>query len=171
MANFYGVPGQRYNTRGGPYVADLYGYIPNVAANDAGDMVDSGAIPAGAGLGTCIGKIIGGNANSTADQPVQLFVPAGAGYAITKITGARASTSLTTAAGGFYTAAAKGGTVLVLAAQAYTAFTGPTVVSSLTVVAAQLALLQTANPIYWSLTTAQGAPATLDLFIFGDLLG
>jgi hypothetical protein len=38
-------------------------------------------------------------------------------------------------------------------------------------VAAQLALAQTANPLYFSLTTAQGAAATADIFVYGDLIG
>jgi hypothetical protein len=168
--NMIGSPGQRYATRGAVYTASALGSILNVANNDVGDMLESGCLPVGAGLGTLIGKLVGANMNVTTDQPIPLFVPAGATYGITKIWGSNAQISMTTAVGGIYTLGAKAGTVIVLATQPFSAFTGPTVYAALTVVAAQLALTQTANPLYLSLTTGQGAAGTMDINVFGDVL-
>jgi hypothetical protein len=166
----WGLPGEIYLCRSSiRYTADGGGFITNVANNDVPDLLDAACSPmAVSGL---IGRLINANMNVTTDQPIPLNVPTGARYLLTKIWVGNASTSLTTAAGGFYTAAAKGGTVIVLAAQAYTAYTGPTVYAGVTVVAAQLALAQTANPLYFNLTTAQGAAATADIFVYGDLIG
>jgi hypothetical protein len=167
--NLYGIANQTYQARNARYVADTGGFLPNVANNDVGDLLESGCIPMSAGR--VLGRVIGANMNVTTDQPIFLNVPAGARYRLTEIWVANASVSLTTAVGGVYTAAAKGGTVLVLATQAYTAFTAATVLAAITVVAAQLAVTQNANPIYLSLTTPQGAAATADFFVFGDILG
>ncbi len=167
--NMWGGAGQKYQTRGAVYTADAGGFIANVANNDVMDMLDSGCTISS--VGGVLGRLLGANMNVTTDQPINLQVPAGARYGITKIWGANATVNLTTAAGGIYTAAAKGGPVIVLAAQAYTGFSAATVFAGLTVVSAQLALTQTANPLYFNLTTAQGAAATMDLFVFGDVLG
>ena len=167
--NMYGTPGLIYKTRGANYTPDRYGYIANVGNNDVDDMIKSGAFFQS--VGGVLGRAFGVDMNSTADQPISLQVPPGARYGITKIWVANASISLTTAAGGIYTAASKGGTAIVAAAQAYAAYTGPTVFAGLTVVAGQLAVVQTANPLYLSLTTPQGAAATADVFVYGDLLG
>jgi hypothetical protein len=168
--NMWGVPGQTYEARGANrYIADTGGMIANVANIDVVDMLASGCEIMS--VGGVIGRLLGANMNVTTDQPIPLQIPSGARYGITKIWCANASVSLTTAAGGIYTATSKGGTAIVAAAQAYTAFNAATVFAALTVVAGQLALTQTANPLYVNLTTAQGAAATLDFFVFGDLLG
>jgi hypothetical protein len=168
----WGLPGEVYLCRSSTrYTADGGGFITNVANNDVPDLLDAACSPmAVSGL---IGRLINANMNVTTDQPIPLNVPTGARYLLTKIWLGNASTSLTTAAGGIYTAAAKGGTVIVLAATVYTGFTGPTVYATIAggVVAAQLALAQTANPLYFNLTTAQGAAATADIFVYGDLIG
>jgi hypothetical protein len=107
--------------------------------------------------------------NSTSDQS---FLPFGGGappsYVITHIRAVNASISLTLAVGGIYTAASKGGNALVAAGQVYSALTGSTIGLDLTL-AAVGAGLQSAIPIL-SLTTAQGATATADLYIFGRLI-
>jgi hypothetical protein len=164
-----GSPGQQYKTRGGTYVAGPNGIILNVANNDIGDMEQSGALPTGTGP-NILGSFVGLNMNITTDQPLALAVPSGASYFLTHVVMRNASISLTTAAGGLYTAASKGGTVLVLAATVYTGFTGPTITAPVLIVAAQAAALQTANPIYFSLTTGQGAAATADMLIYGDVI-
>jgi len=87
-------------------------------------------------------------------------------YLIERIRVVNASISLTTAAGGIYTAAAKAGIAVVAAAQVYTALTGPTLGTDLTVAAAGLDAL-TADELYLALTTAQGAAATADIYVFG----
>jgi hypothetical protein len=133
------------------------------------DLLDSGCVPTGGGA-TLLGSFTGLNMNITTDQSLTLTVPSGAYYFLKYAVGRNASTSLTTAAGGIYTAASKGGTAVVAATQAYTALTGSTLSFALTVVAGQLLVLQTANPLFFSLTTGQGAAATMDLLIYGDVV-
>jgi hypothetical protein len=167
--NMQGIPGTSYRTRGGVYVPDKGGFIANVANNDVADMLESGAFMQS--VGGVIGRLIGADMNVTTDQAIYLQVPTGARYGITKIWCANASISLTTAAGGIYPAVSKGGTAVVANSQAFSGFSASTVFAALTVVAGQLAVVHTENPLYLSLTTAQGAAATLDFFVFGDVLG
>jgi len=79
-----------------------------------------------------------------------------------------ASISLTTAAGGFYTAAAKGGTALVAAGQAYSALTAANLAMECTLNAAA-DWWAAGTPVYLSLATAQGAAATADVYVYGDV--
>lgn len=115
-------------------------------------------------------RLIGANMNVTTDQ---VFVPylwtPGQQYLIERIRAVNPSISLTTAAGGVYTAASKGGNTLVLSSQVYTGATNATSGQDLTL-ASQGAGLRTEIPIL-SLTTAQGAAATADFYIFGSLIG
>ncbi len=115
-------------------------------------------------------RLTGANMNATTDQA---FVPylwtPGAQFLIERIRVVNASISLTTAAGGIYTAAAKGGNAIVAAAQAYSALTGPTIGLDLTIAAVGNGL-QTATPIL-SLTAAQGAAATADFYVYGSIIG
>lgn len=109
-------------------------------------------------------KLITANMNTTADQSfVKQFDFTN--YIITRIRTANASTSLSTAAGGIYTAASKGGSALVASGQAYSALTGSTLGVDLTLAAVALGV-NTATPIL-SLTTGQGGAATADLYIIG----
>lgn len=109
----------------------------------------------------CIGRVNNANMNSTADQAITLD---SGQWKIEAIYLTDASTSMTTAAGGFYTAAAKGGTAIVAAGQTYTGLTAAT-----SVVAPTMAATPTVSggTIYFSLTTAQGSTATADIFVFG----
>lgn len=120
------------------------------------------------------GSLLGANFNSTSDQAIPISVPSGT-YAVEAIAVSNPSISLTTAAGGFYSAVSKGGVAIVASGQAYsgltthaanttgnfllatistagttTAFQGPTQTSPI-------------STIYFSLTTAQGAAATADI--------
>ena len=130
-----------------------------------------------------LGQLRGANFNVTTDQAIYLDQPnthpSSTKYLITAILVTNASTSLTTAAGGVYTAASKGGTVLVASSQVYTALTASNIPLALTLAAGATGvvyatqnttnaqgLLQT-TPIYLSLTTAQGAAATADVYVFG----
>jgi hypothetical protein len=117
-------------------------------------------------LSGMIGYLLGANFNVTTDQTIPMLVGASQRYRITKITVTNASVSLTTAAGGVYPAASKGGTAIVASGQVYTALTTAAAAVDLTLASA---LRGTAAPIL-SLTTAQGAAATADVYVFGDLL-
>lgn len=110
----------------------------------------------------------GANMNTTADQPIPVNLKGATKYIIEKIVVTNANTTLTLAAGGIYTAAAKGGTAIVTAAQAYSALTASTKVLALTLAA--LTDVLTANTIYFALTTAQGGAATADVYVFGRVL-
>jgi hypothetical protein len=111
------------------------------------------------------GLLKGANLNTTADQPITL-TGNNPNYRVTAVYVANPSAAVTTAAGGIYTAAAKAGLAVVAAGQAYSGLTsvGPNTAGSLislTVVNGNL----TANPLYFSLTTAEGAARTADIYV------
>ncbi len=111
------------------------------------------------------------NMNTTNDQTFN-FVGGelrGLRYLIDRIVCLNASTSLTTAAGGIYDTASKGGNALVANSQAYSALTGSTLALDLTIAAVGKAIVSGVAPIL-SLTTAQGAAATADFLIFGRIM-
>ncbi len=110
---------------------------------------------------TLLGKLLGANFNTTGDQLIGI-IPSN--VIVTQILVTNASISLTTAAGGFYSAASKGGTPIVAAAQVYSALTTSVIALNLTIAAF---LRITANQIFFALTTAQGAPATADIYVYG----
>ena len=114
-----------------------------------------------------LASLIGADFNVTTDQSIT--IPAGR-WIVRKIVVSNASISLTTAAGGIYTAASKGGTAIVAAAQVYSALTASGKFVDLTLAAGMATDILTATTIYFSLTTAQGAAATGDIFIIGDRL-
>jgi hypothetical protein len=113
-----------------------------------------------------LGRLLSADMNSTADQAIYVV---SSNYVLYGILATNASTSLTTAAGGVYTAVSKGGTAVVAAGQTYTALTGSTKALWLTIAAAGQDRL-TAAPLYLSLTTGQGSAATADLYVFGYAL-
>lgn len=87
-------------------------------------------------------------------------------YDIHSIYVRNASISLTTAVGGIYTAAAKGGTAIVAAGQVYSTLTGPTIGMQLTIEPVGMDE-RNATALYLNLSTAQGAAATADVFVYG----
>jgi hypothetical protein len=109
-------------------------------------------------------RLRGADMNVTTDQ---VFERLGVypSYIITSIRCNNASISLSTAAGGIYSGAAKAGDAVVAAAQAYSALTGPTLGIDLTIAAVGRGV-RTGAPIL-SLTTAQGAAATADFYVIG----
>jgi hypothetical protein len=122
------------------------------------------------GFSQLLFKLIGANMNVTTDQLMSVIggsLPAA--YMIDAIRVANASISLDTAAGGVYTAITKpAGGIIVAAAQAYSDLTGPTLALDLTLTALGKAIRSTAP--YFSLTTAQGAAATADIYVFGRVM-
>lgn len=117
------------------------------------------------------GKLAGANFNSaSADQAIPISAPS-ALYMLDAITINNASLSLTTAAGGFYTAAAQGGVALVAATQAYSTLTSAANDAAGSAMSATIATAGATNAldlpvIYFNLTTAQGAAATADIRAF-----
>ncbi len=143
-----------------------------LAAATAACLLASPALAySGPGQVTLIGGIIGANFNSTADQAIPIL-PQVSKYRITEIDVTGCSTSLTLAAGGFYSAASKGGTAIVAAAQVYSGLTGSTLVLNPTISATGGGTAWTLATIYFALTTAQGGAATCNIAIYGvDLTG
>lgn len=117
--------------------------------------------------GMLLGSKIGANMNSTADQAITM---SSTSYVIEEILVTNASISLTTAAGGVYTATSKGGSALVAAAQVYSALTASTKYLRLTLGGTATTDRLTGATIYLSLTTAQGAAATANVYVFGTRL-
>jgi hypothetical protein len=104
----------------------------------------------------------GVNVNSTGDQAT-LAINNASSYSVSNVVFTNASISLTTAAAGLFTAPAAGGTGLVANA-ALSALTSSTIVSQRTVASTAL---QTAQNLYLNVGTAQGAAATMDVYVYG----
>jgi hypothetical protein len=104
----------------------------------------------------------GVNVNSTGDQAT-LAINNASSYSVSNVVFTNASISLTTAAAGLFTAPAAGGTGLVANA-ALSALSASTVVSQRTVASTAL---QTAQNLYLNVGTAQGAAATMDVYVYG----
>ena len=84
-------------------------------------------------------------------------------YSVSNVVFTNASTSLTTALAGVFTAPSAGGTAIVANA-ALSAMTASTVVSQRTVASTAA---QTGQNLYVNVGTAQGAAATMDVFVYG----
>lgn len=126
------------------------------------------------GVQRLIGVLLGVNANSAAtDFPVPLLLLAACNFEVTQCSLNNASISLTTATAGLFTAAAAGGTPLA-ADQALAALTAPGKNLNLTMAAGAATNIwnQTtqANVLYFRIGTAQGAAATVDVYLWGKVL-
>lgn len=84
-------------------------------------------------------------------------------YSVSNVVFTNASTSLTTALAGVFTAPSAGGTAIVANA-ALSALTSASVVSQRTVASTAA---QTGQNLYVNVGTAQGAAATMDVFVYG----
>jgi len=104
----------------------------------------------------------GVNVNSTGDQAT-LAINNASSYSVSNVVFTNASISLTTAAAGLFTAPSAGGTGLVANA-ALSALSASTVVSQRTIASTAL---QTAQNLYLNVGTAQGAAATMDVYVYG----
>lgn len=145
--------------------ADYLGYVLGRNTLTATIKTSGGVVATGTEM--LLGTKLAANMNSTADQAISLTRIGSKNFRITRIYVTGASTSLTTAAGGVYTATSKGGTALVAAGQAYSALTGSTIGLDLTIAAVRTLAQST---IYLSLTTAQGSAATANIYVFGYVL-
>lgn len=149
------------------YTADSDGLIKNVGTPaDVADLVAAGCAVLSPPPTDLLFTLKGANMNSTADQ---IMTPTFNGkFRVKRIVVLNASVSLTTAAGGVYPAAAKGGTAVVASGQAYSALTAAAIALEATLNAAS-AVLAAGTSLYLSLTTGQGAPATADVYVYGDV--
>ena len=103
----------------------------------------------------------GVNVNATGDTVLPILNTGS--YSVSNVIFTNASTSLTTAAAGLFTAPSAGGTGIVANA-ALSALTGATVVSQRTVASTAA---QTGQNLYVNVGTAQGAAATMDVYVYG----
>ncbi len=113
-----------------------------------------------------IGSLRTADFNVTSDQLIALTI--NAKYRVRRISVlATTVNGMSTAAGGVYTATAKGGSAIVAAGQAYTGLTNALTALDLTLALPNLVLVA-GTPLYFSLTTGQGAAAHADIFVYGD---
>ena len=101
------------------------------------------------------------NCNVVADTVLPIINTSS--YSISNVIFTNASTSLSTAAAGLFTAPSAGGTGIVANA-ALSALTTASVVSQRTVASTAA---QTGQNLYFNVATAQGAAATCDVFVYG----
>ena len=114
-----------------------------------------------------------GGALAVGDQPINWFVAPTQYYRLTKITAKNASRTFQSgsAAGGIYTAVAKGGSAVVANSQTYAALHADLATANLdlTLVSGVGTLGEYVNtPLVYSLTTADGTAGTIDLFVQSD---
>jgi len=142
------------------------------AAN--GVIVDGGPMPTGRVMVSARGV----NFDTTNDQPI-IFPQYVTAFRLVNIIVTNASLSLTTAVGGFYPAASKGGTPIVAATQVYSSLTASSKLMTATLASfgsttrfssANLASISGLLAIYFALTTAQGAAASADIYFDLDNL-
>jgi hypothetical protein len=138
-----------------------------------GILQDGGAFPAAARV---IGSFRGANFNTTNDQPISIPSRIVA-FAITGIIVTNATVSLTTAVGGFYPQAAKAGTAIVSAAQAYSSLTTAAGLLNVTLAsfgantrfsASNLGAIGGILQVWLSLSTPQGGAAQADVYLLGQ---
>ena len=106
--------------------------------------------------------VTGVNVNATGDQAVLPIINS-SNYSIANVVFTNASVSLSSAAAGLFTAPTAGGTGVVANA-ALSALTGSTVVSQRTVASTAI---QSGQNLYLNVGTAQGAAATMDVYVYG----
>jgi hypothetical protein len=155
-------------TSGAVYLSDKNQLIVSttMSSQDRDDLKAAGCFVLTPPPTDLLGYIKSANFNATADQAVNLLI--NAKYRIRRITALNTSVNgMSTAVGGVYTAAAKGGSAIVANTQAYTGLTNALTALDLTLALPNL-VLAAGTPLYLSLTTAQGAPATADIAVYGD---
>jgi len=103
----------------------------------------------------------GVNVNATGDTVLPILNTGS--YSVSNVIFTNASVSLSSAAAGLFTAPSAGGTGIVANA-ALSALTSATVVSQRTVASTAA---QTGQNLYINVGTAQGAAATMDVFVYG----
>lgn len=143
--------------------------LPSIAPAQITQYPLVGSIGTCAAGSTCVlGKLKSANFNATSDQAITIApFTSGSKYMITEIDVANCSVSMTTAQGGVYTAASKGGTIIGATTTPFTNCTGATKRHRLTALTNMDSNTLTAATLYLSLTTAQGVAATADVYIIG----
>jgi hypothetical protein len=153
------------------YSADVQGLIVDVSPGDVASLQWNGCELIGVGSVGLLGRLLNVDMNSTADQLIPMFVDLSSFYRVTKVTAKNASLSMTTAAGGIYPAPSKAGTALVAHTSVnFNGLTSSSLVEDMTIATTPGKTEYPGTQTwYLSLTAAQGAVATLDLYLYGDL--
>lgn len=152
---------------GGPYTAASDGIVTGVSANDVHALDASGCAKVGVAGPTLIGRLIGANMNATTDQPIPMFLAAGTSYTPIALITRNCSVSLTTVQGGVYSAASKSGLVIGATTTPFTGCTGTGLTSNVFPTVTTQAAAVNPSTAFLSLTTAQGAAATADIYLYG----
>lgn len=153
---------------GNIYTANDKGVIYDVLSEaDVRDLVAMGCAKLSPPPTDLLFKLEGANFNVTTDQ---ILTPSFNGkFRIKRIVVLNTSVNgMSTAVGGFYTGAGKSGTTIVANTQVYTGLTNAATAIELTLAAAS-AVLAAGTSLYLSLTTPQGAAATADIYVYGDV--
>lgn len=146
------------------------GHVALFATN--GVVQDGGALPTSTRV---LAQATGVNFNTTNDQPIAIPQRITA-FVLTGILITNASTSLTTAVGGFYPQPAKAGVAIVPAIQTYTMLTNTSLILWATLSSfgqntrfsnANLGSIAGYLDIWFSLTTPQGGVASADIYLVG----
>lgn len=101
------------------------------------------------------------NLNATGDTVMPVINTSR--YSVSNVVFTNASISLTTAAAGVFPSAAAGGTAIV----SNVALSGQTSAAVVTAATVNSTVAQTGQNIYFNVGTAQGAAATMDVFVYG----
>jgi hypothetical protein len=109
-------------------------------------------------------RLVGANMNATTDQAL-VRMHGFTAYEINNIYALNPSGSCASAVGGIYTAAAKGGTAVVAASQAYSTLSGTG--TNLILTTATAGRNRRTEDLILSLTTPHGSAATCDIYVFG----
>jgi hypothetical protein len=114
--------------------------------------------------------LVDADMNSTEDQKFSSSLGPVTGYSLSKVVVTGASAPVTAAAGGIYTDMEKGGDAVVAAGQSF-ALAGTDLSEMVVATLAPLCATKCfQGPLYLSLTSANGAPATCNVFVYGDVL-
>lgn len=123
-----------------------------------------------------IGILRSANLNATTDQSVTIapmtsanagFLSTATKYIVTGMFVTNCSTAASTAAGGLYDAASKGGNPLVAAAQTYTSCASASTMQTATLAAIATTTVETTATLFFSLTAGHGSAATGDVYVLG----
>ena len=155
-------------TSGQAYLSNGYAVINNIqTTQDRTDLIAAGCAILTPPPTDLLFTLRSASFNLTTDQ---ILTPTFNGkFRVKRIVVINTSLSgMSTAAGGFYTAASKGGSAIVPAGQAYTGLTNALTALELTLALPNLAFVA-GTPLYFSLTTAQGATAIADIYVYGDV--
>lgn len=147
----------------------VIGAAPQLVCSDLSNSAASCATDALAPATRVLFYIHAANMNTTADQAMTAYGATPAAWLVSSIIATNCSASPAGALGGVYTAASKGGTIIVAATQAYTGLATAAAVSPLTIGTGSLTTSGrlTATGLWLSLTSALGSAATCDLYVIG----